>query len=92
MVNQTSMCYVFSVPTPTKTPSHSVGLLHYENMGPHNCGVPHQRVSGYHKFEGLDPAEWSERGYATVGIDSRGIGDSEGDAVFWGQQVSYLSS
>ncbi|KAJ9634169.1 hypothetical protein H2204_006500 [Knufia peltigerae] len=62
------------------------GLLHYENMGPHNCGVPRERVSGYHKFEGLDPAEWSERGYAIVNIDSRGIGDSEGDAIFWGQQ------
>lgn len=56
-------------------------------MGPHNCGVPRERVSGYHKFEGLDPAEWSERGYAIVNIDSRGIGDSEGDAIFWGQQV-----
>lgn len=37
--------------------------------------------------KGPDPADWTGRGYAVVNIDARGAGDSEGDVVFWGQQV-----
>ena len=42
-------------------------------------GVPESRLSGYEKFEGPDPAEWTARGYAICNIDARGAFDSEGD-------------
>jgi predicted acyl esterase len=42
-------------------------------------GVSRDRVSGYEKFEGPDPAEWVARGYAVINIDTRGAYDSEGD-------------
>ena len=56
-------------------------------MGPENCGVPVDAVSGYQKFEGPCPADWCKRGYAIVNIDARGVGDSEGNMVFWGEEV-----
>lgn len=41
-------------------------------------GVPKSRLSGFEKFEGLDPAEWVVKGYALVNFDLRGSWDSEG--------------
>ncbi|KAK5694337.1 hypothetical protein LTR17_024893 [Elasticomyces elasticus] len=41
-------------------------------------GVPKNWASGYETFEGLDPAEWCRRGYATVNVDARGSQFSEG--------------
>ena len=42
-------------------------------------GIPQSMLSGYEKFEGPDPAEWTIRDYAIINIDSRGAFDSEGD-------------
>jgi predicted acyl esterase len=56
-------------------------------MGPYRCGVALERTSGYEKFEGPDPAEWVERGYAIINPDARGAGFSEGDIALWGEQV-----
>jgi predicted acyl esterase len=36
-------------------------------------------LSGYEKFEAVDPAEWVGKGYGIVNIDARGVFDSEGD-------------
>ncbi|KAI8170993.1 Cocaine esterase [Colletotrichum sp. SAR 10_65] len=47
-------------------------------MLPGRFGVPMSEVSGYEKFEGLDPATWTARGYAIVNVDLRGTWDSEG--------------
>lgn len=46
---------------------------------PGRVGIPKERLSGYEKFEMLDPAEWIERGYAVINPDIRGVYDSEGD-------------
>ncbi|KAJ5775816.1 uncharacterized protein N7511_000827 [Penicillium nucicola] len=62
------------------------GVTTYDNMGPYRMGIPFQRLSGYETFEGPNPAEWAERGYAVVDVDARGCGYSEGDVVFWGLQ------
>lgn len=45
---------------------------------PGNMGIPYDRLSGFEKFEGPDPAEWTARGYAVVNVDSRGSWDSQG--------------
>ena len=47
-------------------------------MLPGRFGVPQSWLSGYEKFEGLDPAEWTARGYTIVNFDLRGTWDSEG--------------
>lgn len=44
------------------------------------------RTSGYETFEGLDPADWCNRGYAVVNMDARGSQFSEGTLFFWGDQ------
>ncbi|KAB2572782.1 putative serine esterase [Lasiodiplodia theobromae] len=62
------------------------GPQNYDSMGPFRCGIPKERTSGFDKFEAPDPAEWVERGYAIINVDARGVGDSEGDIVVWGQQ------
>ncbi|EOD52596.1 putative x-pro dipeptidyl-peptidase c-terminal non-catalytic domain-containing protein [Neofusicoccum parvum UCRNP2] len=62
------------------------GPQSYDVMGPYRMGIAWGRTSGYEKFEAPDPAEWAERGYATINVDARGAGDSEGDIVVWGQQ------
>ena len=54
------------------------GFLNLDLL-PERVGVPQNRLSGYEKFEGPDPAEWVAEGYAIVNIDSRGTFDSEGD-------------
>lgn len=49
-------------------------------------GVPPNTVSKMAKFESADPAFWCRNGYGIANIDPRGIGHSEGDAVFMGTQ------
>lgn len=66
---------------------------------PHRLGIPKDRTSGYETFEGLDPADWCNRGYAVVNVDARGSQFSEGTYFFWGMQeaediydtIEYLS-
>ena len=53
---------------------------------PHRLGIPRNRTSGYETFEGLDPADWCNRGYAVVNVDTRGTQFSEGTFFFWGDQ------
>lgn len=65
------------------------GFFQYDRLGANRCGVPADATSGYDKFEAPCPAVWAERGYATVNVDARGAGDSEGDLVFWGGQVGW---
>lgn len=55
---------------------------------PYRLGIPKDRTSGYETFEGLDPAEWCNRGYAVVNVDARGCQFSEGTYFFWGDQES----
>lgn len=52
----------------------------------HRSGVPKDWTSSYETFEGLDPAEWCERGYAIVNVGARGSQFSEGTYFFWGDQ------
>jgi uncharacterized protein len=55
-------------------------------QGQHVMGVPEGVLSPGAKFEGPDPAYWCHQGYAVMNPDSRGIGNSEGDVVFWGNK------
>jgi predicted acyl esterase len=55
------------------------------NPGPHGLhmidgrfGVPVERLTGYEKFEGLDPADWVSKDYAVINFDLRGCWNSEG--------------
>lgn len=41
-------------------------------------GIAQSQISGYEKFEGIDPAAWTAKGYAVVNFDLRGSWDSEG--------------
>ena len=54
------------------------GFFHLDIV-PGRVGVQRDRLSGFEKFEGPDPAEWVGRGYGVVNIDTRGTFDSEGD-------------
>ncbi|KAH7111714.1 Alpha/Beta hydrolase protein [Dactylonectria estremocensis] len=56
------------------------------DMLPGRFGVPQSRVSGYEKFEGLDPALWPARGFAIINADLRGSWDSEGIVPWLGVQ------
>jgi len=58
----------------------------YDIMGPFRMGIPYNKLSGYEKFEGPNPADWCERGYAVVDPDARGAMHSEGDIFSWGPQ------
>lgn len=58
----------------------------YDMMGPFRMGIPYEKLSGYEKFEGPNPADWCERGYAVVDPDARGAMNSEGNLHFWGPQ------
>ncbi|KAH7357515.1 Alpha/Beta hydrolase protein [Pyrenochaeta sp. MPI-SDFR-AT-0127] len=60
--------------------------VHGLHLEPGRFGVPHERLSGFEKFEGLDPAEWVAMGYAVVNFDLRGSWDSEGIIPWLGEQ------
>ncbi|EWG51760.1 hypothetical protein FVEG_10649 [Fusarium verticillioides 7600] len=59
---------------------HGLGMI------PGRFGVGEDQVSGYEKFEGLDPAVWPARGYAIINVDLRGSWDSEGIIPWVGNQ------
>jgi putative CocE/NonD family hydrolase len=65
-----------------KTGTGHLGL----DMMPWRVGVPKDKTSDLESFEGLDPAEWIQRGYAVVNVDARGVFYSEGDIQQWGSQ------
>ncbi|KAH8881276.1 alpha/beta-hydrolase [Thozetella sp. PMI_491] len=50
------------------------------------CCLKPSDVSGLEKFEGVDPAWWVAHGYATVHVDSRGVGQSGGQVPIMGMQ------
>lgn len=58
--------------------SDSTGFFSLD-LTPGRAGVPKSRLSGFEKFQGPDPAEWTARGYAVCNPDARGVFDSEGD-------------
>lgn len=62
------------------------GPQQYDTMGPFRFGLARDRTSGYEKFEGPDPADWCERGYAIISVDARGAAYSEGNISSWGEQ------
>lgn len=62
------------------------GIESLRVMTPWNLGIPNGTLSGLEKFEAPDPAEWVERGYAIVNVDSRGAYNSEGTMVIMGTQ------
>jgi uncharacterized protein len=62
--------------------------LSFLPVTPYNIGVPDGCLSGLERFEGPDPAEFVNRGYAIVNVDARGAGQSDGDVVVMGTQVS----
>lgn len=53
---------------------------------PNRCGVPRCMTSGLEGWETPDPGYWVAQDYAVVLVDSRGIGMSEGNAHYFGQQ------
>lgn len=60
------------------------GVQQYDTIAPHRAGLDLDRTLGYEKFEGPDPAEWVQRGYAVVNADAPGCNDSEESIQFWG--------
>ncbi|KAM0753454.1 alpha/beta-hydrolase [Meredithblackwellia eburnea MCA 4105] len=50
------------------------------------CGVLPKDISGFEKFEGVDPAIWCPKGYAIASVDQRGSGHSEGNICIMGPQ------
>ncbi|KAE9574519.1 hypothetical protein CGMCC3_g9665 [Colletotrichum fructicola] len=87
-------CDVFRPDTAEKVPAILIWSPYGKSgNGPHGLsmlagrfGVPMSEVSGYEKFEGLDPATWTARGYAIVNVDLRGSWDSEGVTPWLGDQ------
>jgi uncharacterized protein len=53
---------------------------------PNRMDVDPSWEDGLNKFEGPNPGYWVGHGYAVVNSDSRGVGKSEGDIQFFGQQ------
>lgn len=51
-----------------------------------NLGIPNGTISGLERFEGPDPCEYVPQGFATVNIDARGAGESEGSVVIMSTQ------
>lgn len=49
-------------------------------------GVPPRTVSTMAKFESADPGFWCHNGYAVANVDTRGVGNSEGEVNLWGTQ------
>ena len=63
------------------------GKRQSESMGDWKLmGVAPGTVSPMAKFESPDPAYWCRIGYAVANVDPRGVGNSEGDANFFGLQ------
>ncbi|KAK5994366.1 Cocaine esterase [Cladobotryum mycophilum] len=53
---------------------------------PFRMAVPLEKLSEWQKWEGPDPAEWVQHGYAIVNPDPRGVGKSEGNIYQFGSQ------
>jgi len=51
------------------------------------CGIRSEDISGWEKFEGLDPARWCPRGYAIASVDIRGSGNSDGKVQIMGAKM-----
>ncbi|GAA5931724.1 hypothetical protein JCM3775_000024 [Rhodotorula graminis] len=51
------------------------------------CGILSSDLSGWEKFEGLDPATWCPRGYAIASVDIRGAGHSDGEVQIMGRRM-----
>jgi putative CocE/NonD family hydrolase len=51
------------------------------------CGIRSEDLSGWEKFEGLDPGRWCPRGYAIASVDTRGAGQSDGFVQIMGQNM-----
>ncbi|SCZ87303.1 BZ3500_MvSof-1268-A1-R1_Chr2-2g04769 [Microbotryum saponariae] len=51
------------------------------------CGIQSKDLSGWEKFEGLEPARWCPRGYAIASVDTRGAGNSDGFVQIMGQNM-----
>ncbi|KAM0789203.1 hypothetical protein ACM66B_000048 [Microbotryomycetes sp. NB124-2] len=51
------------------------------------CGIQNQDLSGWEKFEGLDPRKWCPRGYAIASVDIRGAGHSDGQVQIMGENM-----
>jgi predicted acyl esterase len=66
------------------------GFFSYDIFHPPNAiermAVEYEWVSGLEKFEGPNPAWWVNQGYAVVHPDPRGVFNSEGDILMFGQQ------
>ncbi|KAK4054338.1 hypothetical protein OIO90_003571 [Microbotryomycetes sp. JL221] len=53
-----------------------------------SCGLKPSDMSGWEKFECLDPAIWCPKGYAFAAVDERGAGHSEGDVELMGLKTA----
>ncbi|KAJ5777725.1 hypothetical protein N7520_000971 [Penicillium odoratum] len=62
------------------------GIDSLKLMTPWNLGIPDGTLSGLEKFEAPDPAQFVDRGYAIINVDSRGAFDSEGQMAIMGTQ------
>ncbi|GAA5875196.1 hypothetical protein JCM8547_005548 [Rhodosporidiobolus lusitaniae] len=51
------------------------------------CGIRSSDLSGWEKFEGLDPARWCPQGYAIASVDIRGSGHSSGSVQIMGKKM-----
>ncbi|KAK6216365.1 hypothetical protein LQW54_003568 [Pestalotiopsis sp. IQ-011] len=71
---------VYRPPPPAdgEPPKKFNGLMSLSLMTPWDLGIPSGTLSGFEKFESIDPATWVPRGYAVINIDNRGVGDSDG--------------
>ena len=58
----------------------------FTDQAPFRFGIPQKSVSGFEKFEGLDPAIMCFHGYAMVHSDPRGVGRSDGNTIMTSAQ------
>lgn len=56
------------------------------NIGRWAFGVKNSELSGFQKWEAIDPALWCANGYAVCQPDARGAFYSEGDIIMFGKQ------
>lgn len=52
------------------------------------CGIRSSDLSGWEKFESLDPAVYCPRGYAIASVDIRGSGHSSGSVQIMGEKMA----